>query len=178
MKFVKALLFMLGCAALAGCAGTPKQAPDPRSTDELDSWPFAKVLAVAKTGNVAAIHQACFSYMYGRNGAKQNEDRAYEWCTRGHEKGAQPSTTLLAEILYYGSEKRRDRKRARELYQIAAADGHVFATYMVGYLMLENGEDREEARAWIQLAASKGLDHAIKLLDQMDIEDRSAPPAH
>lgn len=178
MRHAKPLGFMFVCASLAGCATTAKPTPDPQSTEELVSWPFAKVLKAAKAGNVPAIHQACFSYSYGRNGAPQNEDQAFEWCTRGHAGGALPSTTLLAELLYYGSEKHRDQKRARELYREAAEDGHVFATFMVGHLMLEHGEDREEARAWIDLAAKNGLPQAIKQLDQMDLEDRAARPAH
>jgi TPR repeat protein len=174
----KRLGIMFACAWFTGCATTSKPMPAPQSTAELASWPFAKVLKVAKTGNVPAIHQACFSYSYGRNGAPQDEDQAFEWCTRGHAGGALPSTTLLAELLYYGSEKHRDQKRARELYREAAEDGHLFATYMVGHLMLEHGEDRDEARAWLELAAKNGLPQAIKRLDEMNAEDRIAKPAH
>jgi TPR repeat protein len=134
--------------------------------------PFSRVVGLARDGNLPAIHHACFSYVYGRNGAPKDEDQAFHYCSLGDAAGADSSTTLLAEILYYGSEKRRDRDRARQLYRKAAKQGHLFATFMVGHLMLENGEDRVEARKWLSLAAARGSPQAIKELDEMDIADR------
>ena len=83
--------------------------------------------------------------------------------------------SLTAEILYAGSKEKRDVPRARELYRLAATDGHPFAMYMTGYLMIEAHEDLFEAMAWLKLSADDGIPQAQQLLDQLDATARGMP---
>lgn len=162
------------CTWLAACATSPPDA-GPQSSEAIEHWPLPKVLKLARAGSLVAIHHACYSYSYGLNGAPDDEEQALAWCTKGHESGVPPSTTLLAEIFYSGSAHLRDLPRARALYHQAAADGHPFAMYMTGYLMIEAHDDLDEAMAWLKLAAEEGIPQSRELLDQLEETSRGMP---
>jgi TPR repeat protein len=147
------------------------------NTSDLESKPIEEVLPLARSGNIEAIHHLCFAYKYGEYGAKVDEDKAFEWCTRSHQAGEPSGTTLLAEIHSMGSEKRRDLPRAEALYRQAAEAGHAFAMYAYGVMLLDKEETAREALTWLNKAHEAGIPEATALLDRLGkAADKSRAP--
>jgi TPR repeat protein len=165
---LKVLPVVVLSAALAACSTRPAAVITP----DVEAMSFPRTLKLAKTGNLDAIHKACYSYMYGKNGARLDEDAAFHWCSEGSRLGAPSSTVLLAEILYLGSARYQDLARARELYRTAAEEGHSFAMYMYGQLLIDDDPESVEGLRWLRLAAEYGVAQAADALKEAESASR------
>mgnify|MGYP001074499059 CR=1 FL=1 len=124
---------------------------------DLQKLTLAEVLKRAGNGEATAQHEACYRYSYGEK-ARISYRLAHKWCAKGAAQGISHSQTLLAQLHFFGRGVPRDVKRAAELYQQAADQGHSHAQMM---LALIRGDDRNAENA-----ASGGRAKAKSLLRQ------------
>lgn len=120
-----------------------------------------------------SAHDACYAYSYGYKGVEKDYSKAFKWCGIGHEiEENNSSTTLLAELYFFGYGVDKDLKMALDLYADAALSGHDHAAVMVYYVIhLEapeqfNPEQKEFAFKLLTIAAKSGNEKAQALLEQ------------
>lgn len=119
-----------------------------------------------------SAHDACYAYSYGYKGVEKDYAKAFKWCGIGHEiEKNNSSTTLLAELYFFGYGVDKDLKMALDLYADAAFSGHNHAAAMFYYIVhLEipeqfNAEQKAFALKMLKLAVESGYDKAKSLLD-------------
>lgn len=120
-----------------------------------------------------SAHDACYAYSYGYKGVERDYAKAFKWCGIGHEiEKNNSSTTLLAELYFFGYGVDKNLKMALDLYADAALSGHDHAAVMVYYVIhLEapeqfNPEQKEFAFKLLTIAAKSGNEKAQALLEQ------------
>ncbi|MGB1298035.1 MAG: hypothetical protein ACPG8A_07155 [Psychrobium sp.] len=122
-----------------------------------------------------SAHNACYAYSYGYNGVGKDYEKAFKWCGIGHEiEENNSSTTLLAELYFFGYGVDKDLKMALDLYADAAFSGHNHAAAMFYYIVhIEipeqfNPEQKAFALKMLKLAVESGYDKAKALLDDYE----------
>ncbi|MGB0833727.1 MAG: tetratricopeptide repeat protein [Psychrobium sp.] len=120
-----------------------------------------------------SAHDACYAYSYGYKGVEKDYNKAFKWCGIGHEiEENNSSTTLLAELYFFGYGVKKDLDMAVRLYAQAALSGHEHAAVMVYYVIhLEapeqfNPKQKEFAFKLLTVAAKLGNEKAQALLEQ------------
>lgn len=88
-------------------------------------------------------------YEYGR-GCEKNLDLAFKYYKEGAEKGDVFSTRCLADIYYDGDYVTQDKRKAAELYLIAANGGSLVC-YHNAYLAYEELNEIEKAKSILEL---------------------------
>ena len=133
-----------------------------------------ELLLLAEKGVPAAQHELCYGYLYGVKGMPEDAEAAFMWCSAAAETGWAGSQTLLAEMYRFGTHVARDDAKARDLYRLAAVQGHVHAQFMLGYISLLEREPTKatvfEACYWLRAAESRGYEKAQQVLQ--DVESR------
>lgn len=104
-------------------------------------------MSTARFDGFADAHDACFTYIYGNATTSIDYDKALYWCNEGHQADYNSSTTLLAELHYFGWGTVQDLDTALTLYEEAASDGHLHAQYMVFKIHHENPRSTPEQKA-------------------------------
>ena len=121
----------------------------------------------------AELHKLCYSYSYGENGYTKNHKEAFKWCTSAAEANQSSSLTLLAELYTLGNGTDKNLIKAGELYEKAAAQGHLHAQLMVylvyNYYAVDESTDQQKELGIKLLKSSKesGYQKAIDLYNQV-----------
>jgi hypothetical protein len=128
---------------------------------------LAELKSAGKVGDLKAIGQLCFGYMYGAQGVPMNHSAALNWCTRAAERGERNAMTLLGELNEQGKGTAVNLEAARYFYELAATLGHPHAQLKVALMYragIGGAADQTLAAKYLELSASQGYDRAIKLL--------------
>ena len=130
------------------------------------------LLEYAKAGSPGAQHALCYGYLYGVEGLAEDTAAAFKWCSAAAARGWADSQTLLAEMYRFGTHVARDDDRARELYRLAAVQGHAHAQFMLGYMALleraPTSANAFEACYWLRSAESRGYEKASRMLGNIE----------
>ena len=143
---------------LAACANV-------QEPEAIHDRPLTEVTRLANSGNLEAVHDLCYRYVYGSN-APIDYEKAMHWCTRGASLGADSSQVLLAEIYLNGHGTPVNYQQAHYWYSAAAKTGHEHALLMLYYIYRDGlglEANQEKADAYLQQAVSSGYQPAIEV---------------
>lgn len=111
-------------------------------------------LALAKAGNIQALHNIAILYENGQ-GVEKNDALAQEWCQKAADKGLAAAQSHLAFFLF----EQNQFKQAAQWWQKAAEQGNAEAQLQLG-LLYHTGQgveqDNETAADWFEAAAEQG----------------------
>jgi len=148
---VKFLFFSLTLILISGCSSTP--------SNNYDGFNSA--------------HDACYSFIYGKNDVIKSYDKAFKWCEIGSNKEKNnSSTTLLAELYLLGNGVEKNILKATELYIKSANTGHTHAQLMIYYIYhiespeLASDKQKKIALKYLKSSAKSGNKKAIKMLSK------------
>ena len=144
-------ILCLGALSLFGCAST------------------------ASYDGFASNLKACYAYIYGNETVGIDYAKAMKWCSLGDIEGSNSSTTLLAELFYFGHGIPSNLSRAATFYEKAAATGHPHAQVMVYVIYNQEVKDKstqeqkELGLMYLNEAAEDGYEKAMELLAHMSM---------
>ncbi len=72
-----------------------------RVVEDMHEKPLSEVSALAANENLAAMHDLCYRFIYGRH-APLDYAEAFKWCSLAASKGVDSSQVLLGEMYYKG----------------------------------------------------------------------------
>lgn len=115
---------------------------------------FKEWQALAKQGNIQALHNIAILYENGQ-GVAQNDQLAQEWCQKAAEQGLAVAQSHLAFFLF----EQQHIEQAIIWWEKAAQQGNAEAQLQLGLLYYTGQgvpQDNDTAADWFELAAEQG----------------------
>lgn len=117
------------------------------------------LLKRAEAGELDAIEAVASNYYFGQNDFAEDDQRAFKWCRKAHQKGSVVGTAYLGFLMVEGSEVEENEKQGTMYMALAAARGSNYASYQLGTALLRGDYglecDKEEATRLLESVVSE-----------------------
>lgn len=135
-----------------------------RNAADSDKELFRKLLKQAKSGDADAQFRLGHAFVFGEDGAEENERHGVLWLKRSAQQGNADAENLLGYCCNHGFGIEENETLALRYYRKAAEKGHAEAAETIGRIYRRGicgvEEDRKEAFKWYMIGAKAGRDES------------------